>query len=386
MGEQDLFLPTSGNAAEDRSRRTDWFIQARATTAQHPADTIPYLVDYITKHNVQDALKKMKGDILEPILTASAQKSDATVADVAQTLPKIINTDDLFGVLVSYSKPAFDDDLRLGSMRVVSYIDHAYRQTVLQDAADDPLFKDAVNRALVRLGDVTAKPVDGALPAELGAWIDKLDDKANVAKIVQVGYLAIPALMAHLEEKNWRAYAVYRIIIQLPHDNLFKHMLPYTEADQLPAKRAAAVEVIGGVDHPQRMDVLRDTLQADDVGILQAALRSLKALKAEPDLVAPLAEHPERAVSNYALSALFEMGDPRGTGYAYNQATSDLASIRLKGVDNLVRVIHEKEARKHLEALKDDEDKKVQTRAQKVIQNLREHDDKDVARWAKRNS
>jgi len=385
VGEIPLVIPSSGDAAEDYDRRNAWYQNAATAIRRRPEEAMPVLVDHLDRPGVRDLIKRMDADVVALAVKALPGKPETTVADLATYLTGIKPVDEVFKTAVAHTGPAHPEAVRLNAVRLIGYIDHPERKRVLQDAQQNDLLRDQATAALERLGhsdDGQVAPVE--IPEDLRKNMSK---PAERQKVIQMGYPIIPALMDCVVDEPYRAYEIGALVIyNMPHDNLFEQVYPYTRSAHHNAVRAAAVEVIGMLDHPGRDEVWQEALKTDDPAIIQAVMRTARDAGVEAEMFVPFLGYRDKFVHNIAAAALFNMGDPRGYVYAYDLATVDYAKMRIKAVEKLAKIAHEAQAREHLERLKDDAEADIQKEARAAIQRLRKHRERQVSRWAKRNS
>ena len=385
VGETPLVIPSSGDPAEDYDRRNAWYQNAAIAIRRRPEEAMPVLIDHLDRAGVRDLIKRMDADVVALVLKALQGKPDAVVASVADYLTGIKSVDEVFETAVAHTGPAHPEEVRLNAVRLIASLDHPQRKRVLQDAQQNDLLRDRATAALEQLvhtdgGQVTSVEIAKDL-------LKNMSKPAERQKVIEMGYPVIPALMDCVVEQPYRAYEIGALIIyKMSHDKLFEQVYPYTSSEHHDAVRAAAVEAIGMLDHPRRDEVWREALKTDAPAIVQAVMRTARDAGAEAEMFVPFLGYRDKFVHNLAAAALFNMGDPRGYIHAYDLAEVDYAKMRITAVEKLEQIATEADARKYLERLKDDAEADIQKEARAAIQRLRKHRDRQVSKWAKRNS
>jgi hypothetical protein len=193
----------------------------------------------------------------------------------------------------------------------------------------------------------------------------------------------IPELMKQVasDSRTWRK--VRDQIAAMPSAGLFDKVAPYAAPSQPEHVRMVAVEVVGQLDDPRRVDIMREAAQSGSMNLYQSAIYWLGEAGTGADVVAPFLESDHKPTRERAEDALFKMNDPRGLDAIRKRAYALADDGKTRAVDELVKIIDERRARRHLKRMTQSKNMHLSIAARQTITKLRRHDDETIAKWAK---
>ena len=182
---------------------------------------------------------------------------------------------------------------------------------------------------------------------QCGTWLEQYKDAKPVAqaKLVEIGTPALAYLVpTYLGSDDIRFRVTLEEIINAVGPPAVPTLVKYV-ADPKPALRQRIAGLLGGLDHPESLPVLRSRLGVeDDLIVLPALLDGIgRRGVGVADLVEPLAgylDHGDERLRRNAAVALGRVGVAAGAGHLINGVVDDaLFSVRYPARDAIWNIL-----------------------------------------------